>query len=83
MYHQKTDAKLTQQSPIVSVPVTMYTVEDTKADGIDVEIIMDGLKISEERGDVTVNESSSEKLRGRMDCTQEPIWSGHWEERQV
>ncbi len=55
MYHKKTDAKLTQQSPIVSVPVMMYTVEDTKADGIDVEIITDGIHISKERGDVTVN----------------------------
>ncbi len=34
MYHKRTDVKLTHQSPIVSVPVTMYTVVDTKADGL-------------------------------------------------
>jgi hypothetical protein len=54
MFYPRLNMKVTNQLPIISIPVTLLTVEDTKQDGIDIKIITDGPSISKEREGVIV-----------------------------
>jgi hypothetical protein len=61
MYYPRRNAKVTQQLPIVTVPISQYAtdVEEKNAAGID--IITEGPLISEEREGTISDKSSSEK----------------------
>ncbi len=59
MFYPRCSTKVTQQLPIVAVPICQYLVDDME-DAVDIEIITEGPLISEEREGNISNKSSSE-----------------------